>query len=535
MFCMRKKKKIYPVYVSKYNANREKQVILLMISNGEIPEAKSEGRRQWHYLAVKTLSVFLRKITSKNNGDFYCLNCLCSFRTKNKLESHEKACENKDFWNVIMPSDDTKILEFNQNKKSDKAPFIIYADLECIIRKIDGCKNNPENSTTTKVSEHIPSGFSMSGDFYHLNCLCSFRTKNKLESHEKACENKNFWNVIMPSDDTKILEFNQNKKSDKAPFIIYADLECIIRKTDGCKNNPQNSTTTKVSEHIPSGFSMSGDFYHLNCLCSFRTKNKLESHEKACENKDFWNVIMPSDDTKILEFNQNKKSDKAPFIIYADLECIIRKIDGCKNNPQNSTTTKVSEHIPSGFSMSGDFYHLNCLCSFRTKNKLESHGKACENKDFWNVIMPSDDTKILEFNQNKKSDKAPFIIYADLECIIRKIDGCKNNPQNSTTTKVSEHIPSGFSMSTISSFRSIENKHDVCRGKDCMKRFCEFLREHAMKIINFKKKKIKLLTKAQQESYEHGKICYICKEKFEINYLKDKKHRKVTDHYHYTG
>ena len=89
-------------------------------------------------------------------------------------------------------------------------------------------------------------------------------------------------------------------------------------------------------------------------------------------------------------------------------------------------------------------------------------------------------------------------------------------------------------MSTISSFRSIENKHDVCRGKDCMKRFCEFLREHAMKIINFKKKKIKLLTKAQQESYEHGKICYICKEKFEIKYLKDKKHRKVTDHYHYT-
>ena len=47
----------------------------------------------------------------------------------------------------------------------------------------------------------------------------------------------------------------------------------------------------------------------------------------------------------------------------------------------------------------------------------------------------------------------------------------------------------GFSMSTISLFRSIENKHDVYRGKDCMKKFCESLREHAMKIINFKKKK----------------------------------------------
>ena len=73
---------------------------------------------------------------------------------------------------------------------------------------------------------------------------------------------------------------------------------------------------------------------------------------------------------------------------------------------------------------------------------------------------------------------------------MEKIDGCKNNPENSSTTKVGEHISSGFSMSTTSSFKSIESKHDVYRGKDCMKNFCESLREHAMKIINFKGKKL---------------------------------------------
>ena len=67
--------------------------------------------------------------------------------------------------------------------------------------------------------------------------------------------------------------------------------------------------------------------------------------------------------------------------------------------------------------------------------------------------------------------------------------GFKNKPEKLPTTNVSEHIPSGFSMSVLSSFKSIENKHDVYRVKDCMKKFCEFLREHAMKIINFKKKK----------------------------------------------
>ena len=81
-------------------------------------------------------------------------------------------------------------------------------------------------------------------------------------------------------------------------------------------------------------------------------------------------------------------------------------------------------------------------------------------------------TKLLEFNQFRKSDKVPFIIYANLECITEKIDGCKKNPENSSTTKVSEHIPSGFSMYTISLFRSIKDKHDIYRDKNCMKTFC---------------------------------------------------------------
>ena len=85
--------KVHPAYVSKHNSNHEKQVILLMISN---------NKKQWHYLAVKKLSALFKGITSKNNGDFYCLTCLHSFRTNDKLESHKKVCENKDFCNVNM-------------------------------------------------------------------------------------------------------------------------------------------------------------------------------------------------------------------------------------------------------------------------------------------------------------------------------------------------------------------------------------------------------------------------------------------------
>ena len=95
---------MYLTYISKHNFNYENQIILLMIPNGE----------GWHYLAVKKLSALLRGTLSKHDGDFYCLNCLHSFKTKNKLESYKKVCKNKDFCGVLMPYKGTKILEFNQ-------------------------------------------------------------------------------------------------------------------------------------------------------------------------------------------------------------------------------------------------------------------------------------------------------------------------------------------------------------------------------------------------------------------------------------
>ena len=102
--------------------------------------------------------------------------------------------------------------------------------------------------------------------------------------------------------------------------------------------------------------------------------------------------------------------------------------------------------------------------------------------------MPSEETKILEFNQHKISDKAPFIIHSDLECLVKKTNGCKNNPENSSSAKEGKNIPSDFSMSTILSFKTIENKHDEYKSVDWMNTFCESLRKHTTKTNNLKKK-----------------------------------------------
>ena len=122
---------------------------------------QNEEKGGWHSLAVKNLSTLLRGTTSKHHGDFYCLNCLHSFRTEVPFKSHEKVRKNKNFSGLVMALEKDKILGFNQYMKSDKMPYIISADIESLIRKIDGCANNPENSSTEKTGVHIPCGYSM--------------------------------------------------------------------------------------------------------------------------------------------------------------------------------------------------------------------------------------------------------------------------------------------------------------------------------------------------------------------------------------
>ena len=105
--------------------------------------------------------------------------------------------------------------------------------------------------------------------------------------------------------------------------------------------------------------------------------------------------------------------------------------------------------------------------------------------------MPKEDNKILKYSHREKSLKVPFIIYADLECLPEKILTRLNNLEKSYTERKAKHTPSGYSCCTICSFDSTKNKHGFYRGEDCIERLCKNLREPALEIINYKKKKKK--------------------------------------------
>ena len=146
--------------------------------------------------------------------------------------------------------------------------------------------------------------------------------------------------------------------------------------------------------------------------------------------------------------------------------------------------------------------------------------------------MPFQKDKILQFNQYMKSDKIRYITGADLESPIKKIDGCKNNPEKSSTTKIGELIGCRCLTSAIWDFG---NKHTFCLEEDCMKKFCASLREHATNKINFKKKKTATVNQKRAKiPLECNSMLHLWKI-FSKMFANNKNYRKIKDHCHITG
>ena len=103
--------------------------------------------------------------------------------------------------------------------------------------------------------------------------------------------------------------------------------------------------------------------------------------------------------------------------------------------------------------------------------------------------MPDEDNEVLKQNTGEKSLKVPFIIYADLECLLEKIDTCQNNSEQSYTENKSKHKSSGYSRVTCCSFDKSKTEFNYYRQKNCMKKFCKDLKDQAMKLINYEKKR----------------------------------------------
>ena len=144
------KDKVHPLSVSEYVYNREHNIILLLIERDGVK----------HYCLVKNPSRLLSKqISAHKEGTHICFRCLNPFWSHKSLEKHLESCRNHEAVKINMPEKGT-MQRFKHHERSEKVPFIIYADTEALIKEIHNCDPNPESSYTKKYKKHKPISFS---------------------------------------------------------------------------------------------------------------------------------------------------------------------------------------------------------------------------------------------------------------------------------------------------------------------------------------------------------------------------------------
>ena len=173
-----KDEKIYPLRISKFTKvkkedERKHNIVLLLIKNGD----------NSHYCYVKNESALLSsQVNSHGHKRYFCLNCLNGYDTPEKLEKHKEYCSEEESIKINMPKPDTYI-KFKNYLYSERAPFVIYADFESLLKPLDTCKPDPNKSYTHKYNKHEPLSF-----VYYIKSFDESVYKSTLRKYVKENE-----------------------------------------------------------------------------------------------------------------------------------------------------------------------------------------------------------------------------------------------------------------------------------------------------------------------------------------------------------
>ena len=170
---------------------------------------------------------------------------------------------------------------------------------------------------------------------------------------------------------------------------------------------------------------------------------------------------------------------------------------------------------------------LRCLNPFWCQEALNKHEEYCNEYEAVKIELPKKGT-MLKFKNYHRSEKVPFIVYADFECFIKLIRLCDPDDKSSYTKQYQKHEPSSFCY-YIKCFDDeiYEPKLVSYTGEDAAQKFVEMLEEDIKIIINIPEKKM-IFGKEEKELFYKETKCWICNGEFDDDV-------KVTDHCHFTG
>ena len=168
-----KDERVYPLKISKYTGTKQ-DIVLLLIKNED----------NSHYCLVKNLSALITSQINNHKGcRNYCLNCFNGFNDSEtgliSLKNHKEYCYNNECIKIAMKPPNT-YLEFENIVHSEKAPFVIYADFESLIKPMDNCDPDPNKSYTKKYQKHEPVSF-----WYYIKSFDDSVYKSRLRAYTK--------------------------------------------------------------------------------------------------------------------------------------------------------------------------------------------------------------------------------------------------------------------------------------------------------------------------------------------------------------
>ena len=182
-----------------------------------------------------------------------------------------------------------------------------------------------------------------------------------------------------------------------------------------------------------------------------------------------------------------------------------------------------------------------CLQNFRSAEQLAKHSE--NDCNHISVILPKTDYvydkigrrvpgNLLKFTNYQKQLRAPFAVYGDFECTLKKINDVEIPESDTYTVRKVEHIPFSFAYYIVSSFDPSLSKFVTYTGLDAPQMFVTKLEDDLRRIYFSHLKNVvpmKSLTRDEEEEYRNATICHICEEPFSATDI------KVRDHCHLTG
>jgi hypothetical protein len=165
----------------------------------------------------------------------------------------------------------------------------------------------------------------------------------------------------------------------------------------------------------------------------------------------------------------------------------------------------------------------HCVHPFTTQPAFENHLSDCSKHVYQVTKYPDPGKNILKWQSRERTERLPFVIYADFDSCLVSIDD--------DSDIVNEHLPSGFCSYTVTSDPEYETEPFLYSGSDCMNVFFDHLANEQQRVASIRNKNYKMLplTNDEQERFDRTQRCPNCPEQF------SKENKKVMLHNHWNG